>query len=141
MYFASQAEATIAIASVVLSADMVGSREEQHFLFTKVRGMDAFKGLDHATFHKIMVDVNERLFGEKGNSSILLTKDGMNALCQSLKDAIPENGIESAFRMACEMAHVDGLNRIEEEVLFRLGTGLGLTSESVRVYLRLTHPA
>ena len=131
MHFTNEAEAVIAIASLVISSDEVGTASERQYLFDHVSHMDTFRGVDPDQFKGMLSAVNDRLFGTEDSAARWLKPNGMREFCDAVRATVPVMRMGDILEMACEMACADGLQSVERELLESLGRGLGITTEVV----------
>lgn len=135
MQFSNEVEACLALVSVVLSADKVGTSPERTYLFDRVGSMEPFKDLGPVQFKTVVEKVTAQLFTTEDAFERLIHPEGVESLCKAVRAALPENRYSMAFQLACEMACVDGLLVVERDLLDVLGRGLGMTKEDINTYL------
>lgn len=136
MHFSNEAEAFLAIAALVISADKVGTAAERKQLFDHIGAMQPFKGMNPSQFNGMMADVNAKLFATEDAIDDLMKPAGISQFSSAVKGALPGDRVETAMKMACELAIADGLLRIERGLLEQLATGLGMTKDNIRLMLR-----
>ncbi len=131
MHFSSETEATLALVSMVLSADQVGTPSERKFLFERVGKSEPFKDVDPGHFNQMITRVNDQLFSQADAGAELMHPEHVKEFCHAVKAALPRERMGAAFQMACEMACTDGLVTAERSLLDALGSGLGMTQDDV----------
>ncbi len=131
MHFSNESETLIALVSVILSADLVGTTPERKYLFDHLGNQKPFRDLDRDTFAKMVARVNEQLFSEEDAVHRFQQPEGIAAFCTSVKACLSEERVRPAFRMACEIACADGLLPVEQNLLYVIGDHLELTKDEI----------
>ncbi len=130
--FENQAEAFAAIATVVISADKIGTLEEKKFLFENVKGLDIFDEYNDDEFINLMVNVNKKVYQIVPLDNFAISQEGIFQLCSAIKEVLASKHFEKAYSMACELACSDGLVESEKILLNQIHTELGIDSSVAR---------
>jgi hypothetical protein len=131
MHFSNESEAILAMVSLALSADEIGTSQERSYLFDHISRIKPFKDLDRQAYNAMIATVNDQLFGTTEGFARLMQADGILDFCSSVKAVISTDRIESAFQIACETACSDELVPVETRMLQALGIGLGLSQSRI----------
>ena len=138
MHFSNESETLLALVSVMLSADHVGTVPERKYLFDHVGNQKPFIYLDRGEFSNMVVRVNEQLFATEDAYNKLMNPAGIAEFSASVKACLSKERIKPAFRIACEIACADGLLPIEQDLLNAIGDHLGIPKEEIGQILRQT---
>ena len=84
--FENPAEAFAAIATVVISADKIGTLEEKKFLFENVKGLDIFEEYNDDEFVKLMVTVNKKVYQILPLYNFAMSQEGIFQLCSAITE-------------------------------------------------------
>lgn len=135
MHFTNEIEACLAVASIVLSADKVGTEQERTYLFERAAESVPLNAMSAGELRSTMDRINAQLFDSEDALDRWLHPEGMKRLSNAVRMSVPEHRLPLVLRFACEMACSDGLLLIERELLESLGKGLGMTKEVVDHYI------
>jgi hypothetical protein len=131
MKFSNESEAILAMVSLALSADEIGTSQERTYLFDHLGKMKPFKDLDNQAYRMMIANVNDELFDTAEGTARFMQADGVLDLCGAVKAVIPAERLEVAFQLACETACADELVPVETKMLQALGIGLGLSGSRI----------
>jgi len=131
MDFSNEAEAKLALISLVLATDRVCTESERAFVFGKVLQQEPFMHIDREEFRSMLTKVNEQLFGTPEVFPGLMQRSGVRAFSAAFKAVVPNGDHIPALQLACEMACADGLLNIERELLISIGEDLNISSTAV----------
>lgn len=126
LHFKNEEEAFAAIASLVLSTDKVTTEQEHHYLFEKVRGREPFQDYTPERFTVLLSGLNDRMYPDLQQYEWLSSEEGMAHICSEVKKVVSNERLKTVYEMACELADVDGRHPDENDLLNRLGRGLGM---------------
>lgn len=138
MHFSNESEALLALVSVILSADEVGTIPERKYLFDHVGTQKPFSDLDPRAFSHMVSNVNEQLFGESTTDNILMRPSGIAEFSAAVKACLSPERINPAFHIACEIACADELIPVEQNLLFSIGSHLGISTQEITQILDQT---
>jgi hypothetical protein len=119
----SPAEAILAIATVAVGADGVGSISERDFLFKQVKGMDVFEGQSPADFAKLLGAVTERVYASLPMEDAEITAKGLQMLVAAARSVLTPELQRAAVKMANELSASDGVSAKERGLLQELEKG------------------
>lgn len=120
----SPAEAFAAIASVVMGADTGVSDVERDYLFTEIRTLTVFDGLDEDGFSALLTRMTERVAAELPADGATVSAAGVDELARAARDVLTPERRAQALGMARSLAGAEGTEPAEFEVLERLRVGL-----------------
>jgi len=139
MQFSNENEALAAIASLILSADQVGTSPERKYLFETVGTHEPFQDFDGVQFKALVQRVNANLFSTEEEFNNRISSAGVQEFCDAVKTVLPTSKWEGAMQMACELACSDGLLKVEQRLLNEMGMNFGCTPEQIdQMLLRCT---
>lgn len=120
----SAAEAFAAIASVVMAADTGVSDVERDYLFTEIRTLTVFDGLDEDGFSALLTRMTERVAAELPADGATVSAAGVGELARAARDVLTPERRAQALGMARSLAGAEGTEPAEFEVLELLRVGL-----------------
>jgi hypothetical protein len=133
--FQTPAEAFIAVAWVVCTADKCGSPEERDYLYEQVRHLDIFEHCDRLDFEHRMGLAFNKIFHTLPCEESALTDEGVECVIHAVNKIIgPDQRVE-LFRMACGLAAVDALSEREKALLAQFQEGFGIEAKVAREIL------
>jgi hypothetical protein len=116
--FEKSSEASLAVLSLVLGADHVGSLEERDFLFGKVKGLPMFGNPTVADFGKLLGRVTDAMYSQLPTNEGAITPEGVSILLTETKKLLTRDERESLLQLATELSNSDSASA-EELALIR----------------------
>lgn len=129
MNIETPADAFAALAVLVLGADRVGTFEERRFLFERLAGHRVFQDLDREAFGTFITETTDRVCDAFPTDGMRVTEEGVSEAVELIADVLGPELRDEAFRMAVDLARIDGMVLSEETVLERVQEGLGIDPE------------
>jgi len=126
MKIETPADAFAALAVLVVGADQVGSFEERRFLFERLSAHSVFGDLDGEAFAALVGETTEQLHTSLPTADGRVTDEGVSRAVGMIAGALTPELCTDAFRMAVDLARIDGMVRPEEAMLERVRDGLGI---------------
>jgi tellurite resistance protein len=126
MKIETPADAFAALAVLVVGADQVGTLEERRFLFERLSAHSVFGDLDGEAFAALVGDTTEQLHTSLPTADGRVTDEGVSRAVGMIAGALTPELCTEAFRMAVDLARIDGMVRPEEAMLERVRDGLGI---------------
>jgi len=130
--FEKPVEAFVAIASVLIAADKVGTLEERDYLFNKLHSMDLFSGYDRNAFSSLLGEVTSKVWDSLPTENHTLTPSGFETLVVAVDAALPANYKADAYKMAWGLVCCDGGCDDERELLEKIRQGLKIDEKLAR---------
>ena len=130
--FEKPAEAIVAIASVLIAADKVGSLTERDFLFDHLREIDLFSGYDKSKFSSLLGDVTGKVWDSLPFENHSLTPAGFETLVVAVDAALPQKYKAEAYKMAWGLISCDGVCDEEMQLLEKIRQGLKIDPKIAR---------
>jgi hypothetical protein len=127
--FNTPAEAFIAVAWAVCTADKCGTKEERDYLYEQVRHLDIFEHCDRVEFGNLMGLAYNKIFHTLPCEESALTDEGIECLIQAVNKILTPNQRVEVFRMACGLAGADTVSEREGALLERLRDGFWIDPE------------
>jgi tellurite resistance protein len=122
--FENPAEASSAIASVVMAADNVCTMEERDFLVEHMKRQEVFQGYDDAQLIRLQADAVERVYDVFPIDGSPISRQGVDRLLDAAKEVLSREQRADALRMALCLARSDELCEEERSLLEHLQRGL-----------------
>jgi hypothetical protein len=133
--FRNPAEAFIAVAWAVCTADKCGTEGERDYLYDQVRNLDIFEHCSREDFEHMIGLAYNKVFHTLPCEESVLTAEGVEYLINAVNKALgPELRVE-VFKMACGLAQVDTIGEPERTLLGRLQEGFGIEPKVAREIL------
>src|SRR3989338_3408414 len=107
--FKDSAEAIVAIATVIISADKVGNFSEKDRLFSEIRKLEVFQGYDAPKFNRLLGNITQKTYDLLPNKDGVLTQQGFEDLVAAAKKALNTEMQKETFKLAVALAVSDGL--------------------------------
>ncbi len=126
MKIETPADAFAALAVLVLGADRVGTFEERRFLFERLSAHSVFGDLDGEGFGTLVRDTTEKVCTSFPTDEGRVTDAGVSEAVGMIAGSLTPELRTDAFRMAVDLARIDGIVRPEEAVLEIVRAGLGI---------------
>ena len=124
--FKDSAEAIVAIATVIISADKVGNFSEKDRLFSEIRKLEVFQGYDAPKFNLLLGNITQKTYDLLPNKDGVLTQQGFEDLVAAAKKALNTEMQKETFKLAVALAVSDGLAEEEARLLDELQTGFNI---------------
>jgi hypothetical protein len=118
--FEKNTEAFVAVLSVVLGADGVGSLEERDLLFKKVKGLALFGNPSLPEFSKLLGAVNDKLYRELPQESGALTAGAVDSVLAEAKKSLTPEIRKTLIATASELVDSDGAEEREKALLEKI---------------------
>jgi len=126
MKIETPADAFAALAVLVLGADRVGTFEERRFLFERLSAHTVFGDLDGEAFATLVKETTDQVHDSFPIDDGRVTDEGVSEAVGMIAGTLSSELRTDAFRMAVDLARVDGMVRQEEAVLELVRDGLGI---------------
>jgi hypothetical protein len=118
--FANDREAVLAVLSLVIGADDVGSLEERDFLLQRVKTLELFADVSQGEFNKLLGGVTEQVYDSLPQEDGVLTAAGVDQLLGAAQKALNPALREELVRIAGELSDADGASGEESALLAQL---------------------
>jgi hypothetical protein len=118
--FQKSSEAFLAVLSVVIGADQVGSLDERDFLFAKVKNLPLFGNPSIAEFSKLLGQVTETVYSQLPMDDGAISAAGVNSLLAEAKKLLTPEQQKSLLQIATELCKSDGAAAQENALLTQL---------------------
>src|SRR5262245_48421020 len=112
--FEQNTEAFLAVLSLVLGADNVGSLEERDMLFKKVKGIPIFGNPSLPEFSKLLGKVTGAVYAELPQADGAISAAGIDTLLAEAKKALTPDLRKTLIATAGELMDVDGADAKEK---------------------------
>ena len=122
--FEQPVEAFLAVASVAIGADGIGSLEERNALFGRVKNLDVFKSLSESEFRKLLGDVTDRVYTSLPMDDGTFSSQAIDELVSASKAVLSVEQQKAAYEMAVDLCGVDEQAQAESAFLEQLKRGL-----------------
>ena len=113
-------EAFLAVLSLVIGADDVGSLDERDFLFGKVKGLPLFGNPSSADFSKLLGKVTDAVYSQLPNKDGAMTDAGVSSLLAEAKKMLNPEQQKSLVKIAAELGGADGTAGKESALLAQI---------------------
>ena len=123
--FETNTEAFLAVLTVVIGADNVGSLEERDFLYKKVKGISLFGNPSQQDFSKLLGKVTDAVYTQLPQADGAITAAGIDSLLASAKDALTPELRKTLVATAAELVDADGAEASERALLEKIRRALG----------------
>lgn len=130
--FEKPAEAFVAIASVLIAADKVGTLDERDYLFNHLHSMDLFSGYDKNAFSSLLGEVTSKVWDSLPTENHSLTPLGFETLVVAVDAALTPKYKAEAYKMAWGLVCCDGACDDEKQLLERIRQGLKIDEQTAR---------
>jgi hypothetical protein len=122
--FEQPVEAFLAVASVAIGADGIGSLEERNALFGRVKNLDVFKSMSESEFRKLLGDVTDRVYTSLPMDDGTFSSQAIDELVSASKAVLSAEQQKAAYEMAVDLCGVDEQAQAESAFLEQLKRGL-----------------
>ncbi len=122
--FETNSQAFLAVLTLVIGADDVGSLEERDFLFNKVKGISIFGNPSSKDFLKLLGEVTETVFTNVPQKDGAFTAAGIDALLAEVKAKLSPDLRKTLVNTAAELGSSDGTDAKENELLEKIRRAL-----------------
>ncbi len=123
--FEKNTEAFLAVLTVVIGADNVGSLEERDFLFSKVKGIGIFGNPSPQDFNKLLGKVTDIVYTQLPQQDGALAPAGVDMLLAEAKNALSPELRKALVSTAAELIDADGAEAGEKALLDKIRRALG----------------
>ena len=123
--FEKNTEAFLAVLTVVIGADNVGSLEERDFLFNKVKGIGVFGNPSPQEFNKLLGKVTDIVYTQLPQQDGALSAAGVDTLLAEAKNALSTDLRKALVSTAAELIDADGAEADEKALLDKIRRALG----------------
>jgi hypothetical protein len=110
-------EAFLAVLTVVVAADGVGSLEERNYLFEKVKGLKAFEGCTQSEFNKLLGSVTSRVFEALPSEDGAITAAGVDQLVAAVKPLLGPDLANAVLDAVAGLSDADSATSSETALL------------------------
>lgn len=122
--FEKNTEAFLAVLTVVIGADNVGSLEERDFLFNKVKGIGIFGNPSPQEFNKLLGKVTDIVYALPQQDGALASAS-IDTLLAEAKNALSADLRKALVSTAAELIDSDGAEAAEKALLDKIRRTLG----------------
>ena len=123
--FEKNTEAFLAVLTVVIGADNVGSLEERDFLFKKVKGISIFDNPSSQDFSKLLGKVTDQVYEQLPQDDVAISPAGIDSLLAAAKSALSPDLRKTLVATAAELIDADGAEADEKALLDKIRRVLG----------------
>ena len=123
--FEKNTEAFLAVLTVVIGADNVGSLEERDFLFKKVKGISIFDNPSSQDFSKLLGKVTDQVYEQLPQDDGAISPAGIDSLLAAAKSALSPDLRKTLVATAAELIDADGAEADEKALLDKIRRVLG----------------
>lgn len=120
------ADAFACLAVLVIGADKVGTFEERRFLYERLSGNGVFEDVSEEAFATLVKETTDRVCDLLPTEQGRVTDEGVSEAVGMIAGVLTTELRREAFRMAVELARVDGMAPSEETLLGLVRDGLDL---------------
>jgi len=122
--FEKNTDAFLAVLTVVIGADNVGSLEERDFLFKKVKGIGIFGNPSPQDFNKLLGKVTDIVYSLPQQDGAL-SAASIDTLLAEAKNALAPDLRKALVSTAAELIDSDGAEASEKALLDKIRRALG----------------
>src|SRR5215510_13813847 len=122
--FEKNTDAFLAVLTVVIGADNVGSLEERDFLFQKVKGIGIFGNPSQQEFNKLLGKVTDLVYSLPQEDGAL-SAASIDTLLAEAKNALDPNLRKALVSTSAELIDADGAEASEKALLDKIRRALG----------------
>ena len=122
--FKNEAEAFLAVLSLVAGADSSGSLEERDFLFNKVKGVAILGNPSSSDFSRLLGSVNDHVYANVPHDDGEFTPAGIDSLLASAKKSLNADLRRSVVQLAGELSSADGADERETALVEKIRAAL-----------------
>jgi hypothetical protein len=115
--FDQDSEAFLAVLTIVIGADDVGSLEERDFLFSKVKDIPIFGNPNPKDFLKLLGQVTDTVYANVPQADGAFTPAGIDALLAAAKAKLNPELRKTLVSTANEIGAADGAEAKEDALL------------------------
>jgi len=123
--FEKSTEAFLAVLTLVIGADQVGSLEERDFLFERVKALDAFAGMAQPDFNKLLGQVTDTVYDALPKDGEGLSAAGITELLGAARATLSPALQKSLVEVATELSASDQTSTEESALLGQIRRALG----------------
>jgi len=123
--FEKNTDAFLAVLTLVIGADNVGSLEERDFLFKKVKGIPIFGNPAPQDFNKLLGKVTDQVYSQLPQADGAITPAGIDTLLAEAKNALSPELRKTLFTTAVELMDADGADASEKSLIEKIRRVLG----------------
>ena len=122
--FEKNTDAFLAVLTLVIGADDVGSLEERDFLFNKVKGIPIFGNPSSADFSKMLGKATDVVFTQLPQKDGAITDAGVESLLGEVKIALAPELRKTLVETASGLIDADGADAKERALLEKIRRAL-----------------
>jgi hypothetical protein len=123
--FEKNTDAFLAVLTLVIGADDVGSLEERDFLFKKVRGISIFGNPSSQDFSKLLGKVTDIVYTQAPQNDGVISDAGIDAVLAEAKSALTPELRKTLISTASELVDADGADAKEKALIEKIRRALG----------------
>ena len=123
--FEKNTDAFLAVLTLVIGADNVGSLEERDVLFNKVKAIPMFGNPSPAEFGKQLGKVTDMVYTQLPQNDGAISDSGVDALLAAAKSALAPDQRKSLIATAAALMDSDGADASEKSLIEKIKRVLG----------------
>ena len=123
--FEKDTEAFLAVLTLVIGADNVGSLEERDFLFKKVKGISIFGNPSPQDFSKLLGKVTDAVYTQLPQVDGVISAVGIDMLLAEAKTSLSPELRKTLVATAGELMDADGADAGEKVLIDKIRRALG----------------
>jgi len=123
--FEKNTEAFLAVLTLVIGADNVGSLEERDFLFKKVKGISIFGNPSPQDFSKLLGKVTDAVYTQLPQVDGAISAAGIDMLLAEAKNSLSPDLRKTLVATADELMDADGADAGETALIDKIRRALG----------------
>jgi hypothetical protein len=123
--FEKNTDAFLAVLTLVIGADNVGSLEERDLLFNKIKAISMFGNPSSAEFGKQLGKVTDEMYAQLPQADGAITDAGVDALLAAARSALAPEQRKSLIATATELMDADGADAKEQALLDKISRLFG----------------
>ncbi len=123
--FENSSEAFLAVLTVVVGADSVGSIAERDYLFETVKGLPGNSNLSKPECSKLLAQVGEKIYSAVPLADGVITSAGMDELLAAAKSELSPELRQAALKAAVQLCESDETDATEAALLSQIRRVLG----------------
>jgi hypothetical protein len=123
--FEKNTEAFLAVLTLVVGADKVGSLAERDFLFEKVKGIAIFENPSSADFSRLLGQVTDAVYSNLPQQDGAITDAGVDTLLALVGKTLSTELKKTLVQTAGALVRSDGADAAELQVLEKIQRAFG----------------
>jgi hypothetical protein len=123
--FEKNTDAFLAVLTLVIGADNVGSLEERDLLFNKIKAISMFGNPSSADFGKQLGRVTDLVYAQLPLAEGAITDAGVDSLLAAAKSALAPEERKSLVATATELMDADGADAKEKALMDKISRVFG----------------